>query len=127
VHVELARGVVAVLPAWKLDAVYCASLKVGAPQVSLAALCALHELLIACESRQVSADDSGVTEAQDGTSAIARTKDGACSEAGQVPRSRGRAASGHDAGGAPSSSEITGHVLLEASGIATQEAGDDHA
>ena len=31
VHVELAPGVVAVLPAWKLDAVYCASLKVGAP------------------------------------------------------------------------------------------------
>jgi hypothetical protein len=31
VHVELAPGVVVVLPAWKLDAVYCASLKVGAP------------------------------------------------------------------------------------------------
>jgi hypothetical protein len=58
---------VAVLPAWKLDAVYCASIKVGAPQLSLAALCALHELLIACESQQVSADDNIVTEAQDGT------------------------------------------------------------
>ena len=39
VHVELTPGVVTILPAWKLDAVYCAGLKVGAPQVSLAALC----------------------------------------------------------------------------------------
>jgi len=60
----------------------CAGLKVGAPQVSLAALCALHELLIACESRLVSADGNIVTqEARDGTAAIARTKDGACSAA----------------------------------------------
>jgi len=83
VHVELAPGVVTVLPAWKLDAVYCAGLKVGAPQVSLAALCTLHELLVACESRLVSADSNIVTqEAQDGIAATARTKDGACSEAG---------------------------------------------
>jgi hypothetical protein len=51
VHVELIPGVVTILPAWKLDAIYCAGLKVGAPQVSLAALCTLHELLIACETR----------------------------------------------------------------------------
>jgi hypothetical protein len=50
VHVELTPGIVTILPAWKLDAVYCTGLKVGAPQVSLAALCALHELLVACES-----------------------------------------------------------------------------
>lgn len=76
-HVELGPGVVTILPTWKLDAVYCAGLKVGAPQVSLAALCALHELLIACESRLVSADGNIVTqEVQDGTAAIARTKDG---------------------------------------------------
>src|SRR5579864_8855118 len=56
VHIEHTSGVVTVLPAWKLDAVYCAGLKVGAPRVSLMALCALHEVLIACESRQVSAD-----------------------------------------------------------------------
>ena len=61
VHVELAPGVVTVLPAWKLDAIYCAGLKVGAPQVSLAALCSLRELLIACESRLVSADSNIVT------------------------------------------------------------------
>ena len=48
VHVELTPGAVTILPAWKLDAVYCAGLKVGAP---LTALCRLHELLIACESR----------------------------------------------------------------------------
>ena len=71
-----------ILPAWKLDAVYCASLKVGAPQVSLAALCSLRELLIACESRLISADGNIVTqEAQDGSAVTARTKDGACLQA----------------------------------------------
>jgi hypothetical protein len=118
VHVELAPGVVTILPAWKIDAVYCAGLKVGAPQVSLAALCALHELLIACESRLVSADGNIVTqEAQDGIAATARTKDGACSETGAPPpdtatparpRFRRRATSGHDTSGAPSSSQVTG-------------------
>ena len=64
---ELAPGVVTILPAWKLDVVYCAGLKVGAPQVSLAALGALHELLVACESWLVSADGNTVTqEAHDG-------------------------------------------------------------
>ena len=43
VHVELTADAVTILPAWKLDAVYCSRLKVGAPQVSLAALCTLHE------------------------------------------------------------------------------------
>ena len=38
VHVELIPGVVTILPAWKLDAIYCAGIVVGAPQVSLAAL-----------------------------------------------------------------------------------------
>src|SRR5262249_50858846 len=57
VPVELTPGVaVTILPAWKLVPVYCAGLRVGAPQVCLAALCSLRELLIACESRLVSAD-----------------------------------------------------------------------
>jgi hypothetical protein len=29
VHVELAPGVVTILPAWKLDSIYCAGIKVG--------------------------------------------------------------------------------------------------
>ena len=62
VHVELTPDAVTILPAWKLDAVYCAGLKVGAPQVSLAALRTLRELLIACESRLVSADGNIVTQ-----------------------------------------------------------------
>ena len=71
-------GAVTILPAWKLDAVYCAGLKVGAPQVSVAALCSLRELPIACESRLVCADGNIVTqEAQDGSAVTARTKDGA--------------------------------------------------
>ena len=62
VHVELTPGVVTIVPAWKVDPVYCAALKVGAPQVSLAALCELHELLVACELRLLSADGNTVTQ-----------------------------------------------------------------
>ncbi|MDH4111004.1 MAG: hypothetical protein OEW35_22255, partial [Gammaproteobacteria bacterium] len=32
VHVELMPGVVTVLPAWKLDPVFCAGLEIGVPQ-----------------------------------------------------------------------------------------------
>jgi hypothetical protein len=117
VHVELTPGVgVTILPVWKLDPVYCAGLKVGAPQVSLAALRSLRELLIACESRLVSADGNIVTqETQDGSAVTARTKDGACLQAhspdGTTPtrsRSRRRALSGPDTGGAPSRAEGNG-------------------
>jgi hypothetical protein len=45
---------VAMLPAWKLDAVYCARLKVGTPQVSLAALYSLRELLRRARRAQTS-------------------------------------------------------------------------
>jgi hypothetical protein len=116
VHVELAPGAVTILPAWKLDPVYCAGLKVGAPQVSLAALRSLRELLIACESRLVSADGNIVTqEAQDGRTITGLTKDGAGLQAhsseGATParfRSRRRALSGDDPGGAPSRAERDG-------------------
>jgi hypothetical protein len=117
VHVELTPGVaVTILPAWKLDPVYCAGLRVGAPQVSLAALCSLRELLIACESRLVSADGNIVTqEAQDGSAVTARTKDGAGLPAHSSDRttparsrSRRRTISGHDTGGAPSRAESDG-------------------
>ena len=116
VHVELTPGIVTILPAWKLDPIYCAGLKVGAPQVSLAALCTVHELLIACESRFVSADGNIVTqEAQDGSTVTARTKHGACLRAnnsdGTTPArtsSRRRAVSDHDASGAPNGAESDG-------------------
>src|SRR4029453_15488390 len=88
----------------------------GAPQVSLAALCSLRELLIACESRLVSGDGNIVTqEAQDGSAVTARTKDGAGlpahSSDGTTParsRSRRRTISGHDTGGALSRAESDG-------------------
>ena len=116
VHVELTPGAVTILPAWKLDAVYCASLKVGAPHVSVAALCSLRELLITCESRLISADGNIVTqEAQDGSAVTAHTKDGGCLQAhspdGTTParsRSRRRAISSHDTDGAPSRAESDG-------------------
>jgi hypothetical protein len=67
VHVELTPGAVTILPAWKLDAIYCAGLKVGAPQVSLAALRTLRELLASLFSFAIFLDstkrifpDSGV-------------------------------------------------------------------
>ena len=62
VHVELTPGSVTILPAWKFDPVYCAGIKVGAPQVSLAALRDLYDLLRTCESRLHSADGTTVTE-----------------------------------------------------------------
>ena len=61
-HVELVPGSVTILPAWKFDPVYCAGIKVGAPQVSLAALWDLHELLRARESRLHSVNGPTVTE-----------------------------------------------------------------
>jgi len=115
VHVELSPGAVTKLPAWKLDAVYCAGLKVGPPQASLAALLSLHELLIACESPLVSADGNiARQETQDGSAVTARTQDTARSEAEAQPPGGGTPArldsrrhpiSGHDAGGAPSRAE----------------------
>jgi len=118
VHVELTPGVVTILPAWKMDAVYCAALKVGAPQVSLAALCELHELLVACESRLLSADGNTVTlEARNGIAHTARTEDGSRPEsatqgAGRTaptrPRARQRKAAGHDASGTPCGHSVSG-------------------
>jgi hypothetical protein len=118
VRVELSPGAVTVLPAWKLDAVYCAGLKVGAPRVSLPALRALHELLIACESRLVSAGGNIVRqETQDGSAVAVRTEDGARSGAETQPaggatpvgpHSRRRTISGDDAGGTPSRAEGAG-------------------
>ena len=67
-HIELAPGNVIMVATWKLDPITCASLKVGVPQVSLAALRDFHELLVACESRLNSRDGSTVKEeAHDGT------------------------------------------------------------
>ena len=80
VHVELTPGIVTIVPAWKLDPVYCAGLKVGAPQASLAALASLHDLLVALESRFPSADGTAVTQ-HHGITDIARTKIGPCSAA----------------------------------------------
>ena len=98
----------------------------------------LHELLVACESRLVSADGNIVTqEAQDGIAATARTKDGACSESCDhtpppAPRQldlvlddvrlRGMTPAERQA-----ALRSLAHLLLEASGVATREVGDDHA
>jgi hypothetical protein len=135
--VELTPGVVTILPAWKLDAVYCVGLKVGAPQVSLSALCALHELLVACESRLISSDGSTVAqEAHDGIAGKAHAEDGACSG----PASRTRTApiqldlvldDVRLRGMTPAERQTVlrtfARLLLEAGGAITREADDDRA
>ena len=85
VHVELTPGAVTILQAWKLDAVYCAGLKVGAPRVSLPALCSLRELLIACESRLFSADGNIVTQEAAGWKRGYRSHEGRSLLAGTQP------------------------------------------
>src|SRR5262249_10583078 len=133
VHVELTPGAVTILPAWKLDPVYCAGLKVGAPQVSLAALCSLRELLIASESRLVSADGYIVTqEAQDESTVTSRTKDGAGLQAhgpeGSPPaRSRSRRCALQAMTPAERRAVLSAmaRLLLEAGGVAaTREVSD---
>jgi len=82
--------------AWKLDPVYCSSIKVGVPQVSLPALSDLHRLLTACESQLLSANGNTVTqEDHDGIAATARPSIGTHSEAeacstGAAPPARPR-------------------------------------
>lgn len=111
-HVELAAGVVTILPAWKLDPVYCTDIKVGAPQVSISALGCLHELLVARESRLLCANVNTLAqENQDGTARTTRTETTARSEnraslasctTATRPRAPRRKIGGHDDGRAPS-------------------------
>jgi hypothetical protein len=134
VHVELSPGAVTILPARKLGSVYCAGLKVGPPQASLAGL--LHELLIACESRLVSADGNIVRqETQDGSAVTARTEDRARSEAEQPPggptsaqpHSRRHAIRGMTPVERQAVLRALARLLLEASGVAKPEVSDDNA
>ena len=136
VHVELTPASITILPAWKVDPVYCSGLKVGTPQVSLSALCELHELLIACESRLVSSDGNAVTqETHDGIAGTADTTElaprphhGSRTSPLQLQlvledvRLRGMSVAERQA--------VLGTLarfLLEAGGVATPEVGDDHA
>jgi hypothetical protein len=134
VHVELTPGAVTILPAWKLDAIYCAGLKVGAPQVSLAALRTLRELL-ACESRLVSATatSSRRRRRMEARLPLARRTELACRHiALTAPRQldlvlddvRLRAMT-------PAERQAVlramARLLLEAGGVATREVSDDNA
>jgi hypothetical protein len=136
VHVELSPGAVTILSAWKLDAVYCTGLRVGPPQASLAALCSVHELLIACESRLVSADGNIVRqETRDGSAVTARTEDRTRSETeaqpgGATPApplSRRHAISGLTLVERHAVLTAVARLLLEASGAAKLEVSDDNA
>jgi hypothetical protein len=117
-HVELAPGNVTMIAAWKLDTVTCASIKVGIPQVSLAALRNLHELLVACESRLNSTDGKTVKEeAHDGIARTARSNDKACFQTNTKssdnstpvrPRTRRCTTIGNDVGAAPGCAQVAG-------------------
>jgi hypothetical protein len=114
-QLELEPGIVTMVAAWKLDPVYCGAIKVGLPQVSLAALSDLHRLLMTCESRLLFANGNTVTqEDHDGIAAIARTSIGTrskietCAAPPARPRPRRRTPSKRDGGSAPCGSEGSG-------------------
>ena len=117
-NVELEPGIVTKVAAWKLEPVHCATLKIGAPRASVAALSDLHGLLIACESRLPSANGNTVTqEGHDGIADTARTSNAAGfeTEVGSLDntaparsRSRRRSTSRHDPGGASNGSQGAG-------------------
>ena len=96
--VELQPGVVTKIATWMLDPVECAGMQMGAAQASLAALTALHELLIAQGIQRTSQDDRTVVgetrDEADATTAqtAARapsTRDAArCAEATRIHRKR---------------------------------------
>ncbi len=119
-HIELAPGNVTMVAAWKLDPVICGGMHIGAPQVSLAALHHLHELLVACESRLNSVDSNVVQEkAHVGIADTDRSNDTTCSQTSVKPpkiratvpsRTRRRAGAGHDASGSSDSTHVAGAV-----------------
>jgi hypothetical protein len=61
-YVEAAPGVVVVLAAWMLDPAACASMKIGAPHVDVAALSDLCDLLIDRGFRRSSQGDSRIAQ-----------------------------------------------------------------
>jgi hypothetical protein len=62
VHVEVAAGVVTLIPAWMLDPVLCAGMTSGAPRVALSALLDLHRLLVEAGLRASSRDDPNIVQ-----------------------------------------------------------------
>ena len=131
-HVDLPSGGVGLIACWKLDAVRCAGLTLGEQRVCLSALSALHEVLVACESR--------LALSRDGVVAGKETGDGIAHEDGAEPGTgigeQGVTAVG---GAAPPDARLLGlrpaerqaavktlaRLLLEAEGAAVQEVGDD--
>jgi hypothetical protein len=136
-HVELEPGVVTMVAAWKFDAVHCSTLKVSAPQVSLAALSDPHRVLITCESRLISADGNTATqEGHDGIAGTARTSNGGGSESEACTLASPRQLDlilddirlqGMTAAERHVVLNALAQLLLEARGAVTTEAGDDDA
>ena len=59
--VEVQPGLMIKISAWMLDPASCAGMEIGAPRASLAALAALHDLLVGQELRRSSSDDRNVS------------------------------------------------------------------
>ena len=62
IHVEVAPGIVTVLPDWMVDASVCAGMALGAPRVSIDALRELRRLLLERGFRRSFCDDSPVVQ-----------------------------------------------------------------
>jgi hypothetical protein len=62
VYVEVAPGVITMLPAWMLDPVACARMEIGAPRATVTALIDLHQLLIERGFRGNFLDDSRIVQ-----------------------------------------------------------------
>ena len=60
--VEVEPGLIIKIPAWMLDPASCAGMEIGAPRASVAALAALHQVLVGQGFRRSSSDDGTVNE-----------------------------------------------------------------
>src|SRR5215470_11864681 len=62
VHVELAPGMIIVVPAWMLDSAACAGMEFGTPRVTVSALAELHQLLTEHCIRESARDDPTIVQ-----------------------------------------------------------------
>ena len=82
VHIEVSAGVVTVIAAWMLDPVACASMELGEPRVTVAALRDLHQLLIERGLRRKSPNDSNIVREKRNEYSV---KDSSCNTVHAAP------------------------------------------
>ena len=120
IHVEVAPGIVTVVPGWMLDPAVCARFEYGAPRVAVSALADLHYLLTTLGFRRSSARDV-VQETR--YEAVPTPVDPSPASAGLL-----LALTGHGQLNPDERREAVGFLaalLIEAAGPARPEAADD--